>query len=401
MSYRIIMTISQLVRGHGGCEQQALRLGSALIARGHEVEILTSRPAGAPREEVMDGVPVRRLFIFGNRRGLWRLGIYSYMALLSEELLRRRGWMDVVHVHQAFHAAYAAVATRPLHRCPVLVKIATAGRYGDLQQMQKGTGSIPGSSILLPTVLRADRLVAISDEIRGELLLAGVEQERIARIPNGVVLPQGTVTPDARYGARRSLGLPEDGEVVVYVGRCQPQKAPELLLAAWRRLRERPRCHLLVLGEGFLTDPRFRAEQAESSRLHLYGRVTEVPRYLRAADALIHPSRGEGLSNSLLEALSLGVPCVASGIAANEELLRDGAGLLAPPEDGDTLADLCAILLDSPDRRRALALGGRRRAEEFDLGRVCARYEALYAELLDGQQGTAPRHGSPETGVWA
>lgn len=389
-SLRISMILGQLKPGVGGCEQQAVRLAAALQARGHEVEIVTTRPAGAPAREHQDGVPVRRLFNFGNRRLLWRLGIYTYAAAVGAELSRSRP--DIVHAHQLFHTAFAAVASRPLHQRPVLVKVATAGPFGDLQQMRGGL-AFPGCRPLLSVALRADRVVAISAEIAGELRAAGVPEARLARIPNGVVLPREGISAAQRAAARRGLGLADDDEVLVYVGRCKTQKAPDLLLGAWRRLAARPRCHLLVVGEGFVEDPAFRAAAQESPRLRLIGRVLDVPRYLAAADALLFPSRGEGLSNTLLEALALGLPCVASGIPTNCELLGEGAGLLAPPEDAATLARLAEGLLGDPRRRQVLALAARRRAERFDLQQVAAAYEALYHALLcrrPPRRGAAP-----------
>lgn len=394
MRARVAMAIGQLVPGEGGAELQALRLAAALRRRGHEIEIITSRPRGYPALEILEGVPVRRLFAFGNRRGLWRLGIYSAAGLLGQTLVSERRRFDLVHVHQLLHTACAVMAARPLHRLPVLVKIATAGRYGDLHQMRVGDTHFVGSRQLLPMALRADRFVAISDEIGDELREAGVAPERIARIPNGVILPPPPSSPERR-AARASLGAQEGDEVVVYVGRCDAQKGPDLLLAAWEVLRRRPRCHLFVLGRGFPGDPRFCAAAAASARIHVLGRVSDVPRYLRAADALLHPSRGEGLSNSLLEALAHGVPCVASGLLANVELLGGGAGVLTPPGDGAAAGRLCAELLDDPERRRALALAGRRRAEDYGLDGVAARYEALYGELLGWSKGREPEAPRP------
>ena len=90
--------------------------------------------------------------------------------------------------------------------------------------------------------------------------------------------------------------------------------------------------HLLVVGQGFEEHPAFRTAANEEPRLRLCGRVYDVPRYLAAADVFLFPSRGEGLSNAMLEALAHGLPCVASRIPANAELLAEGAGLLAPPK---------------------------------------------------------------------
>lgn len=379
MKRRIAMVLCQLRAGVGGCETQALRLAAALQDRGHEVEILTTRPRGTPAEERLGGVRVRRLHNFGDRRVVWRLGIYRYALAVGAELCRSRP--DVVHAHQLFHSAVAAIASRPWHGRPVLVKAATAGAFGDVQQMKSGA-AFPGCRPFLRVALRADRIVAISEEIAGELRGVGVTEERIARIPNGVILPCEVVTEATRAAARASLGLVADDEVLVYVGRCRAQKAPDLLLSTWRRLRARPRCVLLIVGEGFVEDTAFRAAASESGRLRLCGRVNDVPRYLAAADALLFPSRGEGLSNAVLEAMAHGVPIVASGIAANAELLREGAGLLAAPEDAIGLATLAGRVLEDQQGRQALARAARRRAEDFDLRRVAAAYEGLYEELL-------------------
>lgn len=392
---RITMAIGQLSQGVGGCEQQALRLAAALRRRNHEVEILTSRPHGTPVFERINEIPVYRLFNFGNRRLLWRLGIYSFMAHLGQELMRRKDWADVFHIHQAQHAACAAVASRAVHRRPVLVKLATAGEYGDIHQMRSGQ-AFPGSRYLLSTVLKADRIIAISDELANELRANRVPDSRIVRIPNGVALPVEPVTPEQRLNARGSLGLPRDAEVVVYVGRCKQQKAPDLLLQAWQRLRGRPHCHLLVVGEGFKENAQFQTAALESSRLHLCGRVNGAQDYMAAADVLLHPSRGEGLSNTLLEAMALGLPIVASGITANGELLRGGAGLLAPPEDGPCLGLLVEALLDDHRRRAALALAARERALQYDLNTVAERYEAVYRGLVQGPPLAAGPQALPQ-----
>jgi glycosyltransferase involved in cell wall biosynthesis len=208
-----------------------------------------------------------------------------------------------------------------------------------------------------------------------------VPEARIACIPNGIALPPAPVTPAARAQARETLGLPADAEVVAYVGRLMPQKAPDLLLSALRYLAQRPACHLLVVGQGFDEEPRFRAARQAAPRLRLTGRVLDAAPYLTAADVLILPSRGEGMSNTLLEAMALGVPCVASGLRANQELLGD-AGLLAPPEDGEAIGVLAGWVLDNPVLRQELAARGRRRAAAYDLAQVAARYEGLYEEMV-------------------
>lgn len=385
------MPITQFQLGHGGAELQAHRLARALIASRHEVEIVTARNAGEATAEIVEGVPVRRLFCFGNRRLVWRLGPYSYTGLLIAELLRRRSAHDVVHAHQALQAAFGAVVARRLGGRPVVVKVATAGPYGDLVQMREGRPTLPaGSAWMAQTILKgADALVAISDAIAEELRVAGVPPDRVVRIPNGVDV-RPLPTPDERAAARFSVGVAPETPVVVYVGRAGEQKGSDILLRAWRAVVERGaptgiRPRLFLLGEGFDKDVGFMRLALEiGDSLTVTGRVRDVQRYLAAADLFVLPSRGEGLSNAILEAMMSGVPCVVSDIAPNRELIGHGrTGLTFPSGDVAGLAGAMRHALEWPSEMAALAASARRLVEErYAMPEVTRAYETLYARLV-------------------
>jgi glycosyltransferase involved in cell wall biosynthesis len=387
------MPIAQLQLGHGGAELQAHRLARALIANGHRVELLTTRHRGESSFEVVEGVPVRRLFSFGNRRLIWRLGPYSYLGLLARELLRRTEEHDIVHVHQAFHPAFAAVMARRLGGRPVIVKVATAGDFGDLAQMQTGRPTLPaGSGRMLKHVLaRADAFVAISDAIAKELIAAGAPRDRVIRIPNGVDMGP-LPTPEERAEARRSLSLDQTTPVAVYVGRQGAQKGSDILLAAWRILSSQlsvPR--LFVLGEGFQTDDAFMAEaRAFGSTMTVTGRVRDVRRYLLAADLFVLPSRGEGMSNAVLEAMSVGVPCIVSDIPGNREVVTHReTGLTFPSEDAAALATIIKDALSDRAALAPLAAAARKSAEaNYSMPMVTRRYEALYYRIQSGDRAS-------------
>jgi L-malate glycosyltransferase len=363
---KIVMPIAQLSLGHGGAEMQAHRLARELIARGHDVEIVTTRPSGEPRLAVLEGVPVRRLFAFGNRRVWWRGAPYSYSALLLSHLLRHRP--DIVHAHQAFHPAWAAVvARRHFGGAPVVVKVATAGEFGDLLQMREGRATLPvGSRLLLRQIVaHADALVAISSAVEEELRAEGAKN--IVRIPNGVSLPLPAPTRDQ---ARRALGL--DGKIVLYVGRAGAQKGADLLARAWRKARLSAK--LIMLGEGV-------PEVVAGSDIVAPGRVRDVDLYLRAADLFVLPSRGEGLSNALLEAMAHGLPCLVSDLPANRDLVEHGVtGRLFPSGDEDALAralgDALSRSLDSLGQKARALVEAR-----YTLSAVASAYENLYARI--------------------
>jgi glycosyltransferase involved in cell wall biosynthesis len=357
------MPIAQFSLGHGGAEMQCHRLAKELIRRGHQVEIVTTRPAGEPAFAVVEGVPVRRLFAFGNRRLVWRAAPYTYTALLLAHLLRHKP--DVVHAHQAFHPAWAAVvARRRFGGAPVVVKVATAGEFGDVRQMTEGRATLPIGSrhLLRQIVAHADALVAISSAV-GDELTGG----RIVRIPNGVDLPAATPT---REEARRQLGV--DGRLILYVGRAGAQKGADLLARAWQKAKIPAR--LVMLGEGVPDVPEVRAAGIEAP-----GRVRNVDLYLRAADLFVLPSRGEGLSNALLEAMAHGLPCLVSDLAANRELVDPGVtGLVFPAGDEDALAHALQQPIPPDLGKNARALV----EKQYTLAAVVSRYEELYTQLV-------------------
>ena len=125
-------------------------------------------------------------------------------------------------------------------------------------------------------------------------------------------------------------------------------------------------------------------EQGVGRSVTFLGAVADVADVLRAADVFVLPSVAEGMSNSLLEAMATALPCVASDIGGNQDLLGPGgAGVLVAESTPARWAEVLIDLLNDPDQRNRLATAARRRIDdEFALERVVARYVALYRRLL-------------------
>jgi glycosyltransferase involved in cell wall biosynthesis len=384
---KISLPIAQFQLNQGGAEMISHRLALKLISRGHEVEIISTRPAGTRSFSVEAGVPVRRFFSCGNRRGIWRLGPYFFTILLYRHLVERRSAYHIVHAQQAFHPAYASILARRRTGRPVIVQLHTAGIFGDLLQMTQGRPTLPvGSSRMLDVILReADALVAISTPIWQELLEFGAKPEKIVKIPNGVEIPPQRSTEEM-LRARAELAVDPDTRVVVYAGRSGPQKGSDILVRAWIELsRRQNNAVLYLLGEGFTTDPDFMREASKAgASLVVTGKVSNVELYLRAADLFVLPSRGEGLSLAILEAQSMGIPCLVSDISPNRDLVEDGiTGFLCRPEDHRDFLDKLVFALDNPGKACAAGAAARARVQaQFSLDTVAASFENLYARFV-------------------
>ena len=182
---------------------------------------------------------------------------------------------------------------------------------------------------------------------------------------------------------------------MIFTGRIHPQKNLGVLLDAWPEVARRTGASLILVGQGPERDRL--AESARTlgvaDRVHFLGGVDDPADLLRAADAFVLPSVAEGMSNSLLEAMATSLPCLASAIGGNTDLLQDGHdGLLVPPGDPSAWSSALLRVLEDPSFARSLGAAARRRIEaEFSLTVVVDRYLALYRRML---AGTWPDEGS-------
>jgi glycosyltransferase involved in cell wall biosynthesis len=387
---RVAMLISRFPPFVGGAERQAFNLSRALAADGAEVTVFTQRyKEDEPAEEVRDGVRVLRLG--GRGDSLWASGRYvaETLAFLKRQ---PKGAFDVFHAHLLSSPAVLACLAQSLFHRPCVVKIACSGPFGDLAVSRK---SLHGRLKAAFVLGRAARFVAVSTDVAGELMGAGVPPEKLVAIPNGVDAGHYRPAADAREkeALRRALDLPP-GRWILFSGRLTAQKRPQILLDAFARVKDAsPAAKLLFVGDGpEAEDLKRRAgPDGMGGRVFFRGACADVAPYYRASDVFVLPSDSEGLSNSLLEALSCGLVCLATRVGGACDVIEDGVdGMLFPPGDGAALASVLRGALEGPAQKMQEA-ARRKVLERFALGSVARRYLALYEEMLKAGHGGKER----------
>jgi glycosyltransferase involved in cell wall biosynthesis len=214
--------------------------------------------------------------------------------------------------------------------------------------------------------LAADRVVAVSPDVRDHLVKAGFPADRIEVVENGVDLrglePR---TGKERAAIRASVGATDDDLLVLSVGRLTDQKAQHHVAAIAARLRDTtPRARFAIVGTG----PREAELRAAidaagvGDRVVLAGLRHDVPALLGSADLYLSTSDWEGMSLTIIEAMASGLATVATRTEGSSQLLADGCGDLVPVGDVDAMAAAVGALLADPARRARMGAVARARA---------------------------------------
>lgn len=252
--------------------------------------------------------------------------------------------------------------------------------------------------LMRPNLAHADRFIAVSRDTARQAESLGADPRKIHVIRSGVDAER--FRPRDPAAARRRLDIPQDARVVLFVGNLEPRKAVDVLLQATARLRtERGDGPLLaIVGTGASAgaddqEPRLRALGAAlhlESSTRFVGRVSDdvLLDWYAAADVFALPSRSEAQGIAALEAMSSGLPVVASAVGGLLETIEDGhTGLLVPPGDEQALAAALGRLLADPGFGQQVGAAGRAAVvREFSwpasVRATCAVYEEAFRSRL-------------------
>lgn len=364
----------------GGMRQHLLALTSGLRHRGVEVEV--AGPAAEPllQELAAAGCRVWDIPLSPAFRPLEDLRAAGRLA----SLLRRQEY-DLVHVH-GFKASLPGRLGGALAGVPVVYTVhnfvfeAAGGARRRLY--------LACERLLAPFTAR---YIAVSTALQRDLAAsARVAPQRIAVIYNSIRMPE---TPQAAEltALRKEFALDEETRVVLCVARLVREKGVDLLLQAAAALQgagragdQLPRWHVVMAGDG--PEEAALREQARSLGLeHLVtfaGYRTDVGALLALADVVALPSRAEGLSLVLLEALAAGRPLVAAKAGGMPEIIADGeTGLLVPVEDPLALAAALRRLLTDQALAARLSAAARADGRRFTAGTMLDETLNVYEQI--------------------
>jgi glycosyltransferase involved in cell wall biosynthesis len=205
-------------------------------------------------------------------------------------------------------------------------------------------------------------------------------------MPNGVDA-QAFISDKPKSEIQKELGL-SDKLVILFVGRLMSVKSlPTFVDALANALPTCPNLHLLLVGEGpaQASLEKQARELGVEAHITFVGQQRDIKPYLGAADIFVLPSKSEGISNALLEAMSAGLACVSTSVGGGYDVLDGGkCGLLVKPGDVPAWTHAIVDLATDPARRKQLGEAARQRIlDHYDFSVVGSKYEALYTELLN------------------
>src|SRR4051794_26091148 len=384
---RVLRIISRL--NVGGPAIQALTLTRRLEPLGYETTLI--RGAEAPREGNMDRL-ADELGVLPRRVGSLRreLGPRDLRALIEITAAVRRVRPDVLHTHTAKAGTIGRLAAMLAGDAAPAVRVHTF-RGHVLSGYFSARKERLYTAIERGLARSTTRLVAVSDQVRSDLLRLGVgPPAKIETVPLGFDLAPFQVDPveraRRRAAVRDELGIAADALVVTLVARLVPIKRVDRFLRVAAKLRDLDSVRFLIVGDGELAKELEASDSARpmADRLVWAGLRGDMPAVMSASDVVALTSDNEGTPVSLIEAQAAGVPVVGTNVGGVADAVADGrTGVLVPADDEDAFAEaLRTVLLDRELAERLGAAGPEHVRARFSIDRLVRDIDGLYRRLL-------------------
>lgn len=413
----------------GGAEVRAEKQARQLMALGHEVTIVTLRHDKQwKRSETLNGLPIVRVGGIYTSKGILRIGRFGHLPidiLMFFVLWQLRNRFDIIHALQLSPLAAVAALIGKLTRKPIIISIPSTGPgkqqhpedatlmadtladtridtsflkipykdivVGDIAYLSK---SAIGGNIIVNFLKKSDAFYQLlSSRSYPYMTSHGFRKEKLTLIPNGVNAEKFHPAPELRPDPKQ----PE--RIIICVARLQYPKGIDVLLHAWARMMREPAAwrtallpRLLIAGEGPLQPQleRIAAELRIQDSIEFMGLQRDVVPLLQRAWGFVMPSRWEGMPNAVLEAMSIGLPTIATRVSGSEDIIVDGVnGLLVEPEQPEELAQALRRIIEDTDFTQQLTQEARATIlHDYQLNRVAEKCVDFYRQVLSKDKNT-------------
>lgn len=375
----VVMLMRKFYPLTGGYQNQALRLAQEMIKENIRVTILTQRHGSLQPYEVYQKVPIHRVFAFKTGHP----ASFSYFCSSFLWMVKNRRKFQIIHANRSSSGLVAALIGFMLRK-KVLYKLTR----GDEVEVKALRTSLLGRMKVYCLRRFVHRFITITSGIEEDLKHLGIPQEKLARIPNGVEL-RGSPQHCNNHRTKAEIGWSAETKVVTFVGRLVHAKGVDWLLEVWRNVAPKERQgRLLIVGDG----PERSALEAQAQSLGILdtvafvGRQENVFKFLAITDVFVLPSRLEGNSNALLEAMSQNLPVIVADdkLGGNREIVDNQKdGYVVRLGDNGAFAETLLRLLRNPAIWSEIGNRARQKVEErFSIQSVAVRYCKVYEEIL-------------------
>jgi len=360
---------------YGGAEKQIERLTEALSLRGVKCHIVTRRLNGLKPFEFLRDVPIYRVFATHISSGL--LSALTFIVSSCSFFIAHPNITRRVRILQADSESpgLIAVIVGKLFRKKVVI------RMRGTRQLE----SIKGSffiRIVFKIISRLSDAIVVQYNQIDDLKFLGIDCSKICLIPNGVDTEYFKKSDvKIREHFREKMGF-KNNVIGLYVGRLDPIKGLDLLLKALPRVvRTFPQFRLIVTGSG--PSKSYIEDQAKALGIYedilFTGDVQDVKSYYEIADVFILPSRSEGISNALLEAMSMELSVIATAVGGTLEVVEDMRnGCLISPSSEEILEKLNLLITDKYLRDRLGKAARKTVIANFSIEKTAEKYIELY-----------------------
>ena len=363
------------VRGTGGGPEKTILLGAARSnPEKYKITVCYIRDKRdrifGPGSKAV-GLPVEYLEVI--EKNSFDFGIVPKLR----KIIRDKN-IDIVHAHDYKTNFFAAL----LAKTDKIIPLSTA--HGYTGHTRREQFYYRADKIILK---RFPKIVAVSSELRNELVSKGVPGNAVEVILNGIDPDLFKRDKSKCAAARETLRLPPEKTIIGSVGRLEPQKNYDLLLEVFAELNKNNKnIFLLIAGDGSLkTHLESRTNQLNiEGSCRLPGHQSDISLIHHALDIYVQSSDYEGTANSVLEAMALETPLIATDVGGTSELIRDKIdGVIIPPRDRNALINAIKHFLNDKETSISMTASARRRIEtELSFAKRMEKLELIYDTLM-------------------